>query len=168
MLIVGMHGKRIATFINDPEQLGKAQVGGYDLSLLSLNRITPAFSKVLKEKTIIDPESYKPITPYEVEGRTIFQLFEGAYSITFDQGIKVPLNTMGFIKHRSSIARCGAIVTSGIYDPGFEVENMGGILIVKSNFQIELHARIAQFWAIRTEGDKKGYDGQWQKEKDVK
>ena len=140
----------------------KAQVG-YDLTLKEVKRINGG--TVLSDKTIVD--SYTGVTEYELEGRVRFSLEPGTYSLTFEQGVKLPSNKTAFIRHRSSILRCGGIITSGVYDPGFEVDEMGAVLIATQPIMIEKGARVAQI-IIFDNSEAQLYDGQWQGTKDVK
>jgi deoxycytidine triphosphate deaminase len=87
--------------------------------------------------------------------------------LTFEQGVKLPSNKTAFIRHRSSILRCGGIITSGVYDPGFEVDEMGAVLIATQPITIEKGARVAQI-IIFDNFDAELYAGQWQGTKDVK
>lgn len=140
----------------------KAQVG-YDLTLKEVKQINGG--SVLCDKTIVD--LYNDVYSYELEGKTRFSLDPGAYSLTFEQGVKLPSNKTAFIRHRSSILRCGATITSGVYDPGFEVDEMGGVLIATRPITIEKGARVAQI-IIFDNSEAELYDGQWQGTKDVK
>jgi len=140
----------------------KAQVG-YDLTLKGVKRINGG--TVLSDKTIVD--LYNEVPSYELEGKTRFTLEPGSYSLTFEQGVKLPSNKTAFIRHRSSILRCGGIVTSGVYDPGFEVDEMGAVLIATQPITIEKGARVAQI-IIFDNSEAELYDGQWQGTKDVK
>jgi deoxycytidine triphosphate deaminase len=140
----------------------KAQVG-YDLTLKEVKQINGG--SVLSDKTIVD--SYNEVPSYELEGKTRFTLEPGSYSLTFEQGVKLPKSKTAFIRHRSSILRCGAIITSGVYDPGFEVDEMGAVLIATRPITIEKGARVAQI-IIFDNFDAELYAGQWQGTKDVK
>ena len=141
----------------------KAQVG-YDLTLRAVKKIHGGM--VLKDKTLV--EEYEEVPPtLTPTGKYMFHLQPGSYSITFDQGCKLPENRTAFIRHRSSMLRCGSIITSGVYDPGFEVDEMGGVMIVSEEMRIEKGARVAQIIMMEnTPADL--YDGQWQGTKDIK
>lgn len=141
----------------------KAQVG-YDLTLKSVKKIQGGM--VLKDKTLV--EEYEEVPPTLTStGKYMFHLTEGAYSLTFDQGCKLPENKTAFIRHRSSVLRCGSIITSGVYDPGFEVDEMGGVMIVKEDIRLEKGARVAQIIVMEnTPADL--YAGQWQSHRDYK
>jgi dUTP pyrophosphatase len=140
----------------------KAQVG-YDLTLKEVKSINGG--TVLSDKTIVN--SYNEVPSSELEGKTRFTLEPGTYSLTFEQGVKLPSNKTAFIRHRSSILRCGGIITSGVYDPGFEVDEMGGVLIATQPITIEKGARVAQIIVFENY-EAEMYDGQWQGTKDVK
>lgn len=149
----------------------KAQVG-YDLTLKEVTTINGG--AVFSDKTVV--HEYTPIAPFDTAdtsadqdgtGRVVFALNPGTYSLTFEQGVKLPSNKTAFIRHRSSILRCGGIITSGVYDPGFEVDEMGGVLIATRPITIEKGARVAQI-IIFDNSEAELYDGQWQGNKDVK
>jgi dUTP pyrophosphatase len=141
----------------------KAQVG-YDLTLKEVKRIKCGI--VSSDKTFVHPYVDQVTTSPE-DDKEFFMLTPGAYSLTFEQGVKLPSNKTAFIRHRSSILRCGATITSGVYDPGFEVEEMGGVLIATEPIMIEKGARVAQI-IIFDNSEAELYDGQWQGTKDVK
>lgn len=140
----------------------KAQVG-YDLTLKEVKQI--AGGTVFSDKTEVLPYLEVPTSTFF--GKIVYNLSPGSYSLTFEQGVKLPSNKTAFIRHRSSVLRCGATITSGVYDPGFEVDEMGGVLIATRPITIEVGARVAQI-IIFDNSEAELYDGQWQGTKDVK
>lgn len=141
----------------------KAQVG-YDLTLKEVKEIKGG--SVLSERTEVS--EYTPVSSTEDDyGREVFNLPAGTYSLTFEQGIKLPTNKTAFIRHRSSILRCGGIITSGVYDPSFYVDEMGAVLIATQPITIEKGARVAQI-IVFDNNDAEAYNGQWLGEKDYK
>ena len=141
----------------------KAQVG-YDLTLKSISKVNGG--AVMQDKTVIFP--YDEIAPtLNDDGKFIYVLESGTYSITFEQGCELDANHTAFIRHRSSILRSGGIITSGVYDPGFTVDEMGAMLVATERIVIERGARVAQIIMMQNL-EAELYDGQWQKEKDVK
>ena len=153
---------QVLELLTTREKGAKAQVG-YDLTLKEVKQIIGG--TVFSDKTEVLP--YLEVPTFAKEGRTIYTLSPGSYSLTFEQGIKLPTTKTAFIRHRSSIARCGGIITSGIFDPGFEVDEMGAVLVVTRPLNIEVGARVAQVYVFEnTESEK--YDGQFQGTKDVK
>lgn len=107
------------------------------------------------------------VRPVDLATRTGWSLQSGAYSVTFNEGGKIPVEHCGWFVPRSSIIRCGNDLRSGLYDAGFEADNFGAILIVRVPMFIEINARIAQF-LISTAVSSELYDGQWQGKKDHK
>jgi len=141
----------------------KAQVG-YDLTLKSVKSINGG--AVMVDKTAV--EEYTEVTPYMSEvGKLLFKLDPGTYSLTFEQGVKLDTHHTAFIRHRSSVLRCGGIITSGVYDPGFEVDEMGAILVATKQLVVEKGARVAQI-VLFENYSADAYTGQWQGAKDVK
>lgn len=141
----------------------KAQVG-YDLTLKAIKVITGGM--VLSEKTVVD--EYHEILPIQTSaGKLLYKLDPGTYSLTFDQGCELSRNITAFIRHRSSILRCGAIITSGVYDPAFQVDEMGAVMIATKQITIEKGARVAQIVMFENH-TADAYSGQWQGDKDKK
>lgn len=149
----------VESYLTTNDMGQKAQVG-YDLTLKGVKRIYGG--TVTKDKTELQP--YNTIEP---DASGIYRLQPGTYSLTFDQGVKLDNKTTAFIRHRSSILRCGAIITSGVYDPGFEVEEMGAVLITHNTINIEQGARVAQIIMFENY-EAEAYSGQWLGKKDVK
>ena len=141
----------------------KAQVG-YDLTLKGVKKINGGM--VFSDKTEVAP--YTEIAPrLAPSGKFIYQLEPGTYSLTFEQGVKLDNNHTAFIRHRSSVLRCGGIITSGVYDPSFYVDEMGAVLIATQTIIIEKGARCAQL-IIFENNEAEAYSGQFLGEKDIK
>lgn len=147
---------------------GKPAQVGYDLSVKSINIIgkdddsnRPNVGMVLKDKTILNNYTKVPLT--NVDGYHGWLLHPGAYDITFHEGCKIASNRVGMIRQRSSLLRNGAIIASSIFDPGFETENMGTIMIVIATIFIEKDARVGQMYFHECDevAEDKLYNGQW-------
>lgn len=104
---------------------------------------------------------------------TCCRLEKGAYIVTFNEIIKMPLNLVGLSIHRSSLMRCGATclwgvtgeeTAKGVWDGGYEgrgqtllvVHNRNGLLLYEN-------ARIAQMLFIRR-NEWEGYNGIYNQE----
>jgi deoxycytidine triphosphate deaminase len=150
---------------------GKPAQIGYDLSLKQVNKIgykgTPdsKIGKVLKDKTQLT--SYTPQALINLDGVSGWLLYEGAYDITFNEGCKIPNNYVGLIRQRSSMLRNGTVLHSSVFDPGFETEFMGTVMVVNETIFIEEGARVAQIYFHECEPveDENLYNGQWQNDK---
>jgi deoxycytidine triphosphate deaminase len=152
----------------------KAQVG-YDLSLKEVNRIGVSaagavynidrggkIGKVLKDKTELT--AYNLISKISLDGKIGWLLYQGVYDITFWEGCKIPSNLVGLIRQRSSMLRNGTVLHSSVFDPGFETEYMGTVMVVNETIFIEEDARVAQiYFHTCEEVDQENlYAGQWQ------
>ena len=151
---------------------GKPAQVGYDLSAKSINAIgkdefnsKPNIGMVLKDKTILN--NYTPVETKTIDGVEGWLLYPGAYDITFHEGCKIAANRVGLIRQRSSLLRNGAIIASSVFDPGFETENMGTIMIVTATIFIEQDARVGQMYFHECDGvaEENLYNGQWQNDK---
>jgi deoxycytidine triphosphate deaminase len=151
------------------ESKGKVAQVGYDLTLKAVQKIgnriggnmygQGQIGKVLKDKTYLT--LYKPVDTIQLDGVEGWLLHEGTYDITFWEGCKIPNNRVAFIKQRSSLWRNGALINSPVFDPGFETDNMGTIMLVTEVIFIEKDARVAQIYFHECDAAEK-YDGQWQ------
>lgn len=145
----------------------KAQVG-YDLTVTDVKSIRGGM--LFTDRTVLDSyDEVKLTTVEKAQGdeRNVWVLTPGIYSVTFEQGCKLDDKTTAFIRQRSSILRMGGTVTSGVYDPGFEVDQMGGVMTLTKSVVLEKGARLAQIIMFENNSAEL-YDGQWQKDKDVK
>lgn len=152
-----------------------AQVG-VDLELIKVERLfgwgfipkkgktkLVKYKEVDPEVIIIDVETVDHVdVPIEGIG---WQLSPGAYQVTFKQGCKIPSDKVLFIRQRSSLLRNGCVLHSSVFDPGFETENIGNIIIVNQPIQIEKEARIAQVYSHNCNTVENLYDGQFQNDK---
>lgn len=90
----------------------------------------------------------------------------GYYEIILEEGCKMPNNRAMTFVQRSSLLRCGAIIRSSQFDPGFETEHMGTFMQVFHPITIEKGARVCQTLVMETaevaEADM--YKGQFQKD----
>jgi len=151
---------------------GKAAQIGYDLSVKEIKKVAEKGNggHIFKNKTIL-PEYYDHNTELSqgpeprVEG---WRLYPGYYEVTFWEGCKIPNNLVGLIRQRSSVLRNGALIHSSVFDPGFETDSMGCFIAVFCPLFIERNARVAQMYFHECEPVAKGYDGQFQKDKQRK
>lgn len=145
---------------------GTPSPNGYDLTIEKVTEIQGGIITTKESK----------INPYKEVETDIFEELEtegwslgiGVYSLTFEQGIKLDLTHCANIVHRSSILRSGCIITSGVFDSGFECKNIGATLFVFIPILIEKGARIAQIVINETYEAEQKYEGQFQSTKDLK
>jgi len=142
-------GNMVYKCIQDPDKRAVIQQHGVDLTVVEINKILPEPAQGDRPQGIyctgaVNAKTASMKDDFVVEGRHVWNLQPGIYTVYFDQGCKIPENAKANLIHRSSLARAGAILTSAEYDPGFETNSMGAILTVVSPLVIEKHSRIAQ------------------------
>lgn len=144
---------------------GKPAQVGYDLSIKQINKVGGSIGRVLKDKTILN--THIPIEKTSLEGSKGWILYEGVYDVIMNEGCKIAADKVGLVRQRSSLMRNGAIITSSIFDPGFETDNLGTYMIVFETIFIEEDARVAQMYFHECEpvAKDKLYNGQWQNDK---
>ena len=144
---------------------GKPAQVGYDLSVKQINKVGGTIGMVLKDKTILN--THTPVEKMSLEGSKGWILYEGVYDVIMNEGCKIAPDKVGLIRQRSSLMRNGAIITSSIFDPGFETDNLGTYMIVFETIFIEEDARVAQMYFHECEpvAKDKLYNGQWQNDK---
>jgi len=161
-------GEQIAQHLVESEFSKRNQVG-IDLSVSKIEQIKGRV-QVLKDKTVVNPDMFHTVEPWEVylgpTSQSIkgWELEPGAYAVTFNEKITIPENATAFIISRSSIYRGGAKINSPIWDPGFTTGDnfMGTTLIVVAPIVIEQNARICQLYMIENYTPKELYNGQFQ------
>ena len=156
------------------ESKGKVAQVGFDLSLKAVNKVGSSrvvggtfnkdakIGKVLKNKTELT--TYTPVDAIQLDGIEGWLLYPGTYDITFWEGCKIPNNRVAFIKQRSSLWRNGTLINSPVFDPGFQTDNMGTIMLVTETIFIEKDARVAQIYFHECDPAEE-YNGQWQNDK---
>ncbi len=87
-------------------------------------------------------------------------LKQGAYRVSTNETVRMPLGLIAFAFTRSSLLRCGAFTQTGVWDAGFHGRSEF-ILVVQNpaGIRIRRNARLIQlvFAGINPAG--KGYDG---------
>lgn len=148
-----------------PSEFCKPAQVGIDLTLKSLTVINGNSYIGIQENNI---PKYRDTFRYPTkEGGHYYKLESGVYSLTFNEGCKLDTNHCAFIQHRSSMQRSGVIISSGVFDPGFECSEIGATMFVHLPIIIEVNARIAQF-VVHENYEAEAYNGQYQGEKDRK
>lgn len=91
-------------------------------------------------------------------------LVPGGYLVTYNEEIAVPADCAGLVLPRSSLMRCGAVLHSALWDPGYRGRGQG-LLTVYSPLELLPDARIGQFVLITLEqAAARMYDGTYQGE----
>jgi len=107
-----------------------------------------------------------PIPPESQTGRNPYWILKpGAYMISLNEKINMPLDLMGDSMYRSSLMRCGVFTGLGRWDPGYSGVGVSLLVVHNPNgFWLSKNARICQVKFTRVEGVDSGYNGQYQNE----
>ena len=144
-------------------QFSKFSPNGVDFSIKEVKGLRGCGCVGIEKTTL--PE-YFLISP---NNQDEYFLEPGAYSLTLNEGGKIPQGYCGMFQSRSSLARNGAFIESGLFDTGFETSNFGVMLMVYNTLGIKIikNARIAQLLLFEAE-EAELYNGQFQGNKDKK
>ncbi len=148
-------------FPGAPDAKVQLQPAGFDLSLQAVAKFTGTgaldFSNA--QRQLPDTETLE----FADEGTPV-ELAPGGYLVTYNEQITVPADCAGLVLPRSSLMRCGAVLHSALWDPGYSGRGQG-LLTVYQPLKLYKDARIGQFVLIRLENEaKKQYSGNYQGE----
>ncbi|CAK3899978.1 dUTP diphosphatase Dut [Lecanosticta acicola] len=146
-IISGLHNAKV-----------QAQPCGVDLSLHHVSKWTSAgivdFSNQHRANANVEK---MPSTAGKLH------LSTGNYLAMFNETVDMPLDIMGQIFLRSSLWRCGALLSAGVMDSGYRGA-VGAMLQVVNPHGITFHehARLAQMVFHEMDEEVEGYDGVYQ------
>lgn len=99
----------------------------------------------------------------EVDGEVT--LDPGAYRVTYNEMVEIPLDHVGVILPRSSLMRSGAVIYSALWDAGYEGRGQGLLRVMNPHgLVMEEDARVGQLFLLEAEPGDEGYDGIYQRE----
>lgn len=121
------------------------QPNGVDIRINKLyelnNRDHAALLSMIR--SLPSPKPVDPIQHY-IWGSNVYELTPGVWEFETELEVRVPDNFIGIIHQRSTLSRAGVIVTSGIYDSGYE-GLIAGQIHTPRQLYLEQGVRIAQF-----------------------
>ncbi|MCC7478466.1 deoxyuridine 5'-triphosphate nucleotidohydrolase [bacterium] len=149
------------------------QQAGFDLTLAKVERIRE-HAALRPNPACLDMDNSARVLPETVElgwnddGAVLLGPDGGessrAYLLTYNETISVPADCAGIVLPRSSLMRCGSVLHSALWDPGYSGKGQG-LLVVFHPIRLLRNARIAQFVLWRMEqAAARLYDGQYQGE----
>lgn len=148
-------------FPGAPDPKIQLQPVGFDLSLKSVAKFvgtgTLDFSN--EQRKLPDTQTIE----FQHHDSSVV-LRPGGYLVTYNEQITVPADCAGIVLPRSSLMRCGAVLHSALWDPGYSGRGQG-LLTVYHEIQLHKNARIGQFVLIRLETEAgEMYSGTYQGE----
>jgi len=148
----------VRNYINVDTQL---QPAGFEITLGEVYRFKNAgtIGFTNEQRRLADAE------PLTFENDSI-HLTAGCYLVRYNEVVKLPNDIVALIFPRSSIMRCGAILYTAVWDPGYEGKGQGLLNVYNSHgLTVHKNARIGQMIFLRLSAPvTRGYSGMYQKE----
>ena len=152
--------QKIVTKVTNKENI---QQVGVDLNVIEISRILGGGCIPTEGKTSLPETETVPLEKWLVPvEKNVWALRPGVYEVKFSQGCNIPKDFYALIRQRSSLLRCGGLLHSSVFDPGFQTENIGTVIVVHALLNIEYNARIAQMYVHSNNDVENLYDGQFQ------
>lgn len=134
-----------------------------DNNMISPNAVDLRLDRVLKvccSEFVLSDESKTVRGTEEVFPKNEwYTLWPGAYEITLGN-VKIGTDEAGFVLPRSTLNRNGIIITTGLFDSGYQGA-VGSVMHVTTDiFKVKKGTRVAQFLLFKAESLKQ-YDGQY-------
>lgn len=158
------------SFPGAPDAEVQRQPAGFDLTVAQVGRFAGGGALDFDNRLRKLPETEElPWSPVVSEEKTpepdSLLLKPGGYLVTYNELINVPADCAGLVLPRSSLMRCGAMLNSALWDPGYRGRGQG-LLTVFSELRLYRSARIAQFILIALESAAAElYQGRYQNER---
>ncbi len=137
------------------------QPSGFDLTLREVN----AFSSAGKITCDNASRRISELGAMEFDSGNQLYLAPGAYLLTYNEIVSLPLNLMALALPRSSLLRSGVTVNTAVWDPGYTGRAQSMLTVLNpSGFSVERNARVVQLVFLLVEGQTDGYRGAYQRE----
>lgn len=160
-----LNAENVLNFMPGFGPFGKLAQCGVDLSVKNIRRIKGG--KIFQNGKDID--EYEEVDIYiNDKGNKVFVLSNGVYSLEFDQDIMLDNKHCAMVIGRSTTNRCGALLRSGVFDPGYQ-STIGATLYALGDnvIEIEEHSRLAQLVIAECE-ESEEYNGSYKGDNDLK
>ena len=153
-------------FDGAPAEDLQRQPAGFDLTVQTISRFTSKgaidLTNARRRQSGVEPLLWSEAIGEESQAPLTLE--PGSYMVTYNEVVAVPADCAGIVLPRSSLMRCGAILHSALWDPGYEGRGQG-LLTVGAPLEIFPNARIAQLVLFKLEQTAdKLYEGQYQGE----
>ncbi len=154
--------------VNPNTVLEQVVTSGKDKCVVQQNGIDLTVAKIQRQRAYSDfVEVVRPcereIGKWDDDPNEYFLVFPGeTIQVYFEQGIEIPNNMCAQVVGRSSFARAGCIVWSGLFDAGFKTDACGCMLFNAGSNSVAFNKgdRLAQL--VVHEADSASlYQGHW-------
>jgi dUTP pyrophosphatase len=94
-----------------------------------------------------------------------YSLSPGAYLVTYNETLRLPLDLVAIGRPRSSLLRSGVTIESAVWDAGYEGRSRGLLSVFNPHgFVVTKNARLLHLIFIQLKRKTKPYQGAYQKE----
>ncbi len=156
--------KSVPPLVEDYIDLEKQlQPAGFDLTLNSVYSLKGEGVIDFSNERRVIPD-WEPITFDDTDGKV--KLRPGAYVVSFNERVNLPLDIAAIARPRSSLLRMGASLFTALWDPGYSGRSKALLVVFNpAGITVYRNARIAQLVFIRVRGGTGGgYKGTYQYE----
>ena len=138
------------------------QPNGFDLTLQSIAALTSAGQLGADDAD----RQLAGVTPRLFAADGWITLPPGAYRITFNEIVHLPLDLIALGRPRSSLARSGVSIHTGVWDAGYHGRSEALLVVYPGQgFRLQQHARVLQLVFFRLlQPVREGYQGRFQGE----
>jgi dUTP pyrophosphatase len=148
----------VESCINLQEQV---QPNGIDLTLreVALLQSSGKIAVADSQRQVSD------LAPLVFDGLDFIDLVPGAYIITYNEIVHLPVDVMALAAPRSSLLRCGVTVNTAAWDAGYSGRSQSLMVVYNpGGFRLQRNARIVQLVFLRLTRATEGYRGVYQGE----
>jgi dUTP diphosphatase len=144
-----------------PDLDAQVQPNGFDLTLRDVAAIAGSGQMAVSNERRVLPG----VTPLDYDADGFIELTPGAYKITFNEIVSLPLDLMAIARSRSSLLRCGVVVHSAVWDAGYSGRSESLMTVHNADgFRLQRDARVLQLVFMRLSSEAAGYRGVYQGE----
>jgi dUTP pyrophosphatase len=151
------------TLLRDyPSLDDQLQPNGFDLTLHSVFRHEGRGTVGVDNSQRVLPDLVD--CPFDDDGFVTLQ--PGPYHIVYNEIVRLPAWLMGLGRPRSSLARSGVAIHTGVWDAGYEGRSTSLMQVINPHgFRVARDARVLQLVFITlSASSERGYDGIYQRE----
>ena len=148
----------VENYINLKEQV---QPNGIDLTLREVALLQSSGRIAVADSQ----RQVSALAPLVFDGLDFIDLIPGAYIITYNEIVHLPVDVMALAAPRSSLLRCGVTVNTAVWDAGYSGRSQSLMIVYNpGGFRLQRNARIVQLVFLRLIQATEGYRGAYQGE----
>lgn len=148
----------VENYINLKEQV---QPNGIDLTLREVALLQSSGRIAVADSQ----RQVSALAPLVFDGLDFIDLIPGAYIITYNEIVHLPVDVMALAAPRSSLLRCGVTVNTAVWDAGYSGRSQSLMIVYNpGGFHLQRNARIVQLVFLRLIQATEGYRGAYQGE----